>query len=65
VAWSEFYHGALASDVHLVTNVLLTQGSTVVFNASPIHENAITEAQYAEPPATSPLPHDGLIHPSI
>jgi hypothetical protein len=66
VAWSEIQHGALPSDVHLITSVQLAMGSTssVAFGGTPVHENTITEAQYVETARTSPLPHDGLTHPS-
>jgi hypothetical protein len=65
VAWAEIQHGALPSDVHLITNVQLTMASTsVTFNSMPAHENTITEARYIEPAMTTALPHDRLTHPS-
>jgi hypothetical protein len=66
VAWSEMQHGALPSDVHLITNVQLATSlsTSVTFGGAPAHENTIMEAQYVEPARTSPLPHDGLTHPS-
>jgi hypothetical protein len=66
VAWSEIQHGALPSDVHLITNVQLSTGSSVsvTFNGAGVHQNTIIEAQYFEPAMTNPLPHDGLTHPS-
>ena len=71
VAWSEFQQGAEPADIHLITAAPLapgalatgTVGSTVAFTGTGIHENAIIEARYFEPPHTDALPLDGVIHP--
>jgi hypothetical protein len=65
VALSEMQHGAQPADVHLITSVQLAQGSSVVFTGAGyhhVHYNAIIEAEYFAPPATTPLHHDGLTH---
>ena len=42
----------------------MTIGSTVAVTGAGYHENAIIEAVYQEPPASSPLPFDGVIQPT-
>ncbi len=64
VAWSEFQRGAQVADIHLITTVQLTLASTsIVSTGVAVHENAIIEARYFEPPNTKPLPLNDVTHP--
>jgi hypothetical protein len=64
VAWSEFNHGKPLGDIHLITAAPVTVGSTIVPSGAGYYHNAIIDADYRAPPATTPLPNDGLIQPS-
>ena len=60
VAWSEFAHGKLPAEIHLIYgSAPLTIGSTVAFTGG-YYQNAVIEAEYRAPPDSSPLPHEGM-----
>jgi hypothetical protein len=67
VAWSEFHHGADPADIHLITSAplapTLTANSTISLIGSPVHENAIIDAQYLEPADPTPLRLSGVTYP--
>jgi hypothetical protein len=65
VAVSEFQHGVPIGEIHLISPVQLAPASsTAMVSGLLVHQNTITEAHYYEPAQTTPLRHDGLIHPS-
>jgi hypothetical protein len=66
VAVSEFQHGAPIGEIHLISPVQLAPASstaTISVTGAVVHQNTITEAHYYEPAQSTPLRHDGLIHP--
>ena len=65
VAWGEIQQSNSAADVHLITQVQLAPGSTVVNHFGTIyHDNAIIDAQYPGAASSKPLHLDWLTHRS-
>lgn len=63
VAYWEAQRGTSLAEVHLITSVPVTVG-TSIGPSSLIFHNAITEAEYIPPADSHSLPFDGVMFPS-